>query len=160
MSQPRLSVVMSVYHGMPFLEEAVRSILGQSASDLEFLVVDDGSDDGSAALLQQWRQRDERMTVLCHRVNQGVARSRNAALRLARGAFVACQDADDVSLPDRLSRQAAYLDGEPEVGMVGAQVSFLGEPGSSEAGQQSDFPVRNEDLQSQLLVSNCFWPGR
>jgi GT2 family glycosyltransferase len=159
MSQPRLSVVMSVYNGMPFLEEAVRSILGQSASDLEFLVVDDGSDDGSAALLQQWRQRDERMTVLCHRVNQGVARSRNAALRLARGAFVACQDADDVSLPDRLSRQAAYLDGEPEVGMVGTQVSFLGEPGSSEAGQQSDFPVRNEDLQSQLLVSNCFCAG-
>jgi len=159
MSGPRTSVVMSVYNGMPFLEDAIRSILDQSSSDLEFLVVDDGSTDGGAGVLQRWSQLDERLKVLHHRVNQGVARSRNAALRLARGAYVACQDADDVSLPDRLSRQASYLDGEPEVGMVGTQVAFIGDQGFPEDGQHSDFPVSNADLQDHLLVSNCFCAG-
>jgi GT2 family glycosyltransferase len=156
---PRISIVMSVYNGMPFLEESVRSILGQRGSDLEFLVVDDGSDDGSVEVLQRWSQHDRRMRVLYHRVNQGVAESRNAALQLARGVYVACQDADDVSLPDRLPRQASYLDDNPDVGMVGTQVAFIWDDALPDEGQRSTFPVCNEELQDQLLVTNCFCAG-
>jgi glycosyltransferase involved in cell wall biosynthesis len=96
--------------------EAVESVLGQTFTNFEFIVVDDGSTDGTGTILD--RCRDPRLTVV-HQPRMGLTASLNHALRLATAPLVARMDADDVSLPDRFSRQVAFLDAHPEVGLLG-----------------------------------------
>ena len=108
---PRVSVVMAVHNGMAFLESAVGSVLSQTFADFEFIVVEDGSDDGSAEFLAGLT--DPRVTVLVNETNLGLTRSLNRALGVAQGEFIARIDADDLCHPDRLARQVAALDAAP-----------------------------------------------
>lgn len=96
--------------------EAVESVLGQTFTNFEFIVVDDGSTDGTGTILD--RCGDPRLTVV-HQPRMGLTASLNHALRLATAPLVARMDADDVALPDRFSRQVAFLDAHPEVGLLG-----------------------------------------
>jgi len=113
---PAVSVVMAVFNGMPWIEDAVRSVLAQTADDLELVVVDDGSTDATADFLAA--VGDARLRVERRR-HAGLTRSLNHGLGLARAPLVARLDADDVALPDRLARQRAFLDAHPEVGLLG-----------------------------------------
>jgi glycosyltransferase involved in cell wall biosynthesis len=115
---PIVSVVMPVYQAAEFLAEAIESILAQTHPDLELIAVDDGSTDGSAEILERYAKRDPRLTVHRRR-HEGVIRARNAGLSLARAPFVACMDADDVSLPDRLALQVSALTARPDVVCIG-----------------------------------------
>src|SRR5687767_104254 len=103
---PAVSVLMSVRNGAPWVRDAVRSVLDQSAADLELIVVDDGSDDATPELLEA--VRDPRLRVELE-PPRGLTASLNHALALARAPLVARLDADDVALPDRLARQRAFL---------------------------------------------------
>lgn len=128
---PRISVLMSVYNGERYLRAAVDSILAQTFTDFEFLIIDDGSTDGTGALLADYATRDPRVQVIVQAVNQGLTTSLNVGLRLARGEYVARMDADDVSLPERFEHQTAFLDRHPEVGVVGGGfqvIDALGRP--------------------------------
>ena len=109
MSAPLVSVVMPVYNGEAFIVDAVRSILAQTLRDFELIVVDDGSTDKTAELLAAERSADARLVVHTQPSNMGFRTALNTGCALARGAFVACMDADDVSLSDRLERQVAFL---------------------------------------------------
>lgn len=111
-----ISVLMSVHDGEAWVGEAVRSVLGQTLGDLELVVVDDGSTDRTAEILDGYR--DPRLRVL-HQPRAGLTRSLNGALRLAAAPLLARLDADDVALPDRLARQAEFLATHPEVGLLG-----------------------------------------
>lgn len=116
MIPPAVSVVMAVFNGMPWIEGAVRSVLEQTAGDLELIVVDDGSTDATPdflAAVEDPRVRAER------RPHAGLTPSLNHGLGLARAPLVARLDADDVALPERLARQRAFLDAHPEVGLLG-----------------------------------------
>ncbi|MFC0205264.1 glycosyltransferase family 2 protein [Novosphingobium soli] len=117
---PRVSVILPCYNGAPYVREAVRSILDQTLSELELIVVDDGSTDASPAILRELAAGDARMRVLT-RGNGGIVAALNAALPLVRGRYVARMDADDVSFPDRLAFQARYLDHHPETVLVGGR---------------------------------------
>ncbi|MBI4402275.1 MAG: glycosyltransferase [Nitrospirae bacterium] len=116
MHDPVVSVVIPVFNGAPFVAKAVASVRAQSVKDVEILVVDDGSTDGTQAVLaglQQsmgitWFQQD----------HGGPARSRNKGIAAARGEFVALLDCDDVWLPDKLEAQLALMRNRPEVGVV------------------------------------------
>ena len=119
LTSPRVSVVMSVYNGERYLAEAIDSILGQSMSDLEFIVIDDGSTDGTPRILEKYTARDERVWVVRNERNLGLTRSLNRCLSLARGEYFARQDADDISLPERLALQVQLLDANPHVGAIG-----------------------------------------
>src|SRR3712207_3671984 len=110
---PKVTVLMAVYNGEAYLREAVDRILGQTFTDLEFLVVSDGSTDGSAEILRSYA--DPRLRVVENERNLKLIASLNRGLELARGEYVARMDADDVSLPDRLAKQVAYLEARPEV---------------------------------------------
>jgi len=113
---PAVSVLMSVWNGAPWVRDAVESILGQTASDLELIVIDDGSTDGTPALLAALgdpRLRVERQSRL------GLTRSLNRGLSLATAPLLARLDADDVALPERLARQRAFLGAHPEIGLLG-----------------------------------------
>ena len=124
---PLVSVLLAARDAERFLETAVRSVLRQTVSDLELVVVDDGSRDGTAALLD--RIDDTRLIRLRHDEPQGLAASLNRALEHARGRYVGRLDADDVALPHRLERQLARIRSAPKVGIVGGGVFELDEEG-------------------------------
>lgn len=127
---PRVSVIMSVHDGERYLRAAIDSILSQTMADLELIVVDDGSNDGSADILREYASRDPRVVVVTNAARLGLTRSLNAALTRAHGEFIARMDADDVSLPHRLERQLAFLALHPDVGVVGSFYSEIDEHGA------------------------------
>lgn len=116
---PRVTVLMSVHDGAPFVGRAVESILHQTFSDFELLVVNDGSRDMTPQILESYR--DPRIRILDNANNVGLTRSLNIGLRAARGKLIARQDADDVSFPERLARQVDAFDEFPEAVLIGAQ---------------------------------------
>ena len=118
---PRVSVVMPCFNSGRYLGEAVSSILDQTLTDLELIVVlDTGSADGTEQELDRFD--DIRLRVVRNDPPLGLVRSLNRGFALADGGYIARMDADDVSAPDRLERQASFLDGEPSVGIVGSAV--------------------------------------
>jgi glycosyltransferase involved in cell wall biosynthesis len=123
---PRVSVILGVRDGMPWLPEAVASVLGQTLADLELVIVDDGSADGTAAWLAGLP--DARVRVL-HQAPAGLARALNRGVAASGAPLIARMDADDVALPERLARQAEYLDRHPEVGILGTGWRVLGPGG-------------------------------
>ncbi len=140
---PRVSVVMAVYNAEPFLAETLESVVSQSFSDLELVVVDDCSTDGSAEILLG--VCDRRVQVLRNPQNLGFAASLNRGIAAARGAYIARLDADDICAHDRLRRQVAYLDGHHDVTIVGTAARVVGEGVSGEATwrlPQSSLAVR------------------
>lgn len=122
---PRVSVVMGVYNDCDRLPVAVESILGQSLRDLELIVVDDGSIDGSAAYLDRMVAADTRLRVL-RQQNQGLTRALIRGCAEARGQFIARQDSDDWSHPQRLEEQVALLDNDNRLGFVSCATQYVG----------------------------------
>jgi len=122
---PKISVIMSVFNGMPYLTEAVKSILNQTYKNFEFIIVDDASTDGT------WRYirsvRDKRVKLIKNRDNQGLAKSLNKALRKAQGDYVARMDADDVSLSNRFEKQINFMLKNPSVGLCGTWAKLIDE---------------------------------
>jgi glycosyltransferase involved in cell wall biosynthesis len=121
---PLISVVMSVHNGEKFLREAVESILNQTFRDFEFIIIDDGSADGSKAILEEYAARGARVRLVS-RENRGLTKSLNEGLALARGEFVARMDADDIALPERFQRQIEYLNNNSLIAALGTWVCFI-----------------------------------
>lgn len=105
------------------LDAAIASIAGQRFKDQELLLIDNASTDGSTAIAAQWCARDPRIRTIAE-PQPGIARALNTGLRAARAPLIARMDADDIAHPDRLARQVAFLNGHPEVGVVGTRTSF------------------------------------
>jgi hypothetical protein len=130
---PRVSVIMPVYNGARFVGEAIDSILNQTLKDFELLVVDDASTDDTPIILSQYAAKDSRVLVDRLAANSGAIGARNYAIAKAKSDVIANMDADDVSLPDRLSKQFEYLSRHLEVGAVGSSVRLIDENGVSGA---------------------------
>lgn len=124
---------MPVFNGEQYLAEAVESILAQTFTDFEFIIVNDGSTDGSPALLQRFAERDGRIRVIDNERNLGIVHSLNRGLDACRGQYVARMDADDIALPDRLSRQVAVLEAEPGIVALGGALQYI-DAGGKEFG--------------------------
>src|SRR3990170_6306785 len=103
---PEITVLMSVYNGERFLREAIESILNQTYRDFEFLIINDGSTDSSREIILSYN--DPRIRLIDNELNIGLTRSLNKGLRLARGKYIARQDADDISFRKRLEKQVAF----------------------------------------------------
>lgn len=122
---PRVSVLLTTHNGGALLAESLDSILAQRSCGFELVVVDDASTDATPALLAGYAARDPRLRVLRPDRNLGVVGARNHGFAACRGAYVAMLDHDDLSHPDRLATQAAYLDATPAVVLVGSEVLLL-----------------------------------
>ncbi len=120
--KPEITVALPVYNAMPFLPAALERVLNQSLSNVRILAVDDGSTDASGAYLDG--VRDPRLTVV-HRPNSGLGATLNFALDACETAYFARMDADDLSRPERLALQLAYMHENPSVVMLGTQIEFL-----------------------------------
>lgn len=147
---PRVTVLMPVYNGERHLRAAIASILSQTYSDFELLILDDGSTDGSAAIAESYD--DARIRLVRQPTNMKLIATLNHGLDLARGEYVARMDADDVSLPGRLARQVAYMDAHPAVGMCGTWGEVIGEP----APRYLRFPTDPEAVRCRLFFGCVF----
>ncbi|MBX7258083.1 MAG: glycosyltransferase [Candidatus Hydrogenedentes bacterium] len=121
---PRVTVLMPVYNNERYLPASVESILNQTYRDFEFIIVDDGSSDGSLQLLERYAEEDSRIR-LSSRPNTGYTIALNEGLRVARGEFIARMDADDIAAPDRFRKQVQYLDDHPDCVVVGGNVLLI-----------------------------------
>ena len=110
---PLVSVVMPSYNRANFVGNAIDSILNQTYNDFEFIIVDDGSTDSTSEVLQKYAAKDKRV-VLLRQNNQGAAAARNAGVDKAKGKYIAFMDDDDISLPNRLDKQVAFLEKYPD----------------------------------------------
>ncbi|MEA3002273.1 MAG: hypothetical protein QOH81_1061 [Sphingomonadales bacterium] len=128
-TSPSLSVVMPVKNALPYLDEAIESILAQTWRDFEFVILDDGSDDGSSESLRRWAARDGRIRLLRAERSLGPVGSSNAVVAAARAPIVARMDADDVADPDRLRRELAILGRNPDAVLIGSIWQGIDEQG-------------------------------
>jgi glycosyltransferase involved in cell wall biosynthesis len=126
--QPVISVIMSVHNAEGFLDASVGSILAQSFGDFEFILIDDGSTDGSREKLQAFANRDSRIRLIS-RPNKGLTPTLNEALKLAGGELIARMDADDIATPDRLKIQVEYMRAHPEVTLLGGAYELIDHAG-------------------------------
>ena len=115
----RVSVIMTVFNGAGYLAESIPAIIDQSFSDFELIVIDDASTDDSLAIIEGYAAQDSRLVVIRNRTNMGQPASRNQAIGQAKGDYIAINDADDISMPNRLKLQVHYLDGCPDVYLLG-----------------------------------------
>jgi hypothetical protein len=153
--RPLVSVVMAVYNGEEWLAEAMRSVLDQTYEHFEFLVVDDGSTDGSAAVVTSFA--DTRIRLLTNPENLGLVRSLNRALDEARGEYIARMDADDLSHPRRLECQVAFLEEHPDHGLVGCLDAVLDE--RRQVVGVEPFLLGDTEIRRGLAVKNQFCHG-
>lgn len=125
--KPAISVVMSVYNTDRYLRESINSILEQSFDNFEFIIVNDGSTDSSLEILRSFS--DPRIRLITQE-NQGLPTALKKAISLAQGRFIARMDADDISLPNRLSLQYGYFQAHPEIDIVGGQAWMISSEGT------------------------------
>lgn len=147
---PTVSVIMSVYNGERYLRKAVASILHQTFEDFEFIIINDGSTDGTREILESYH--DDRI-VLIHQDNAGLTKALHRGLSLARGEYVARIDADDVAKPSRLENQLQFLKKHPKVMLVGSNCYNIDENGS--VLSLTDLPVDEVQIKWNLLFYNC-----
>jgi glycosyltransferase involved in cell wall biosynthesis len=117
---PKVTVLMPVYRNEQYLKKAIESILNQTFKDFEFLIICDDPSDNIRTILDHFQSHDERIKAFYFQERQGLVSALNKGCGLAKGKYIARMDADDISLPKRFSRQVAFLDEHPDVGVVGS----------------------------------------
>ena len=152
---PEVTVLMSVYNGERFLVECIDSIVNQTFTNFEFIIINDGSTDGTGAILERYAQVDDRMYIH-HQENLGLIASLNKGCRLARGKYIARMDSDDVSLPDRLKMQVHFLDKNPDIGVVGTDFNMIASDGTVwNPPKFFDVPTEPNFVKWKLYFSCC-----
>lgn len=148
-----ISVVMSVYNGEPYLSEAIESILQQTYSDFEFVIINDGSTDNSLSIIKSFQEKDERI-VLVSRENKGLIASLNEGIELAKGKYIARMDADDISLSTRFEQQVDFMEKNEAVVVCGTWIEQIYIDGRKP--KLTKYYTSSKDIKTQLLFSCPF----
>lgn len=152
-----VSVAMSVFNGAKYLSESVESVLSQTLGDFEFIIVDDGSTDGTPGILDEISSRDRRVRIIRNASNIGLTKSLIRAAGISQGKYIARQDADDVSLPDRLQKQFDFLEANPAYGAVGTSAAVIDDKG--DVIRRASVPRHWLLIRLVLKFGNCFLHG-
>lgn len=131
---PAVSILMTVYNREIYLPDAIESILNQSFRDFEFVIVDDGSTDKSAAILVKYARKDHRIKLITSKKNQGIVKAVGKGLPHCHGNYIARMDSDDISLSDRLKLEYEYLERHQEISAVGTGFDFMDQDGRLTGG--------------------------
>jgi glycosyltransferase involved in cell wall biosynthesis len=152
MISPEVSVLMAVHNGERYLDRAIESILRQSFTDFEFIIVNDASTDASEVICRAYADKDSRIKIVTNKNNLGLAASLNLGLRESRGTYIARMDADDSSRSDRLKYQVSFLERHPEIGICGGAICY------HRKGRRSikRFYPQHELLEAELMFRACF----
>ena len=150
--KPDISVIMSVYNGETYLEEAIESVRKQTFKNWELIIINDCSTDSTAGILADFSLRDERIKVYTNEVNLKLPSSLNKAISLCSGKYIARMDADDICLPERLEKQYKFMEENSDVALSSCRFLTVknGVYASGGAGGRCDFKA----LRAMLLVSN------
>lgn len=141
---PKVTVLMPVYNGEAYLNEAIESILSQTFEDFEFLIINDCSSDNSKEIIKAYK--DKRINFVENETNIGLSSILNKGLDIAKGEYIARMDQDDISLPDRLQKQVEFMDKNPEIGICGSFIEKFG----AETGI-GKYPLINDLIKINLL---------
>jgi glycosyltransferase involved in cell wall biosynthesis len=160
-SRPLVSVVLPVFNGAAFVEQAIRSILGQTLDDWELVIVDDGSRDNSLQICETVARTESRVRVYSNDHNLGLARTMNRLVALSSGKYIAVQEQDDLSEPCRLALETGVLNALPEVGLVSGVAAWLDDegrvfnhfPGLLHRGLQ--YPQNHAEMVRFLYTEQC-----
>lgn len=152
MNNPLVSVIMSVYNSEKYLAEAIESILNQTYTNFEFIIINDGSTDKSLAIIEKYKIQDERI-VLISRENKGLPYSLNEGIEKAKGKYIARMDADDISLPTRFEEQVKFMEENSKISICGTWAEVFGKDMKTKFLKQ---PTNNDDMKVRLLFSVCF----
>lgn len=125
MKSPFVSVLMPVYNGSTFLEESLASILNQTYKNFEFIIIDDGSTDGTYQILKRYTKTDQRIKIISHKKNRGIVFSLNQGLELAKGKYILRMDADDIAYPNRFVEQINFMETHPGYGVCGTWIKVI-----------------------------------
>lgn len=153
-SKPLISVIMSAYNAEHFLREAIDSILNQTYDNFEFIIIDDASTDSSKSILRSYN--DQRIRLHLNKENLGLTRSLNIGLTLAKGSYIARQDADDVSYPERFQKQLDFFRANPGLAILGTQANYIYEDGQLAKGFRINKPLTNTGLHFSLTYDSPF----
>ncbi|GAA4333743.1 glycosyltransferase [Flaviaesturariibacter amylovorans] len=154
MSTPTVTILLPVYNAERFLKEAVDSLLAQTFTDFELLALNDGSTDGSEAILKSYN--DPRLRIVPNERNRGLIYTLNKGIDMAFGRYIARMDSDDVCRPGRLAAQVAYLDAHPGVAVVATTLDMINESGAPLPPWPDDRAYTTpEHIRECLLRTNC-----
>ena len=127
MNNPVISIIMPVLNGEKYLAEAIGSILNQTFTDFEFIIINDGSTDGTEGIIKSFD--DQRIVYIDNGKNLGLAASFNIGIDAAKSKYIARMDADDISLPERFAEQFSFMERKPHVGIIGSSIILINEKG-------------------------------
>ena len=152
---PMISVIMSVHNGEEYLKESLESILRQTFTNFEFLIIDDSSTDKTSQILQRYQNKDKRVRIFTNQENLGLTKSLNILLKKTRGKYIARMDADDISLPDRLLKQYLFLEEHKDIFLVGTGAYNIDEKGSVLSISEPLTTWR--EVEKRLPIENCIY---
>lgn len=150
---PKVTVLMPVYNGEKYLREAIDSVMNQTFTDFELLILNDGSTDDSLEIMKAYD--DPRIRLIQNDDNLGLVATRNKGLSNARGEHIALLDCDDIAYPERLAKQVDFLDRHPEFGMIGSWIEVIDQK-SRPTGEVVKHTACPEEISPLLLFHNYF----
>ena len=152
MKTPAISAIMSVYNGEEYITEAIESVIGQTFTDWELIIINDCSNDGTADILESIAEKDERIKVHPNEVNLRLPKSLNKAMSIAQGKYIARMDADDICLPDRFEKQYNFMESRADIDLSSCRFMTLKKEGIASGGCGGR--VDNDALCARLLFTN------
>ncbi len=152
---PLVSVVMSVYNSEKHLKEAVNSILNQTYTNFEFVIINDGSDDNCLDILLEYLKNNNQVLII-DQENIGLTKSLNRGIQLARGKYIARQDADDKSLPERLEKQIQFLEANADYFLIGTDYKIIDEHSNIIGKPEIPVPIDNHEIRAAINKYNTF----
>lgn len=154
MKNPKVSIIMSVFNGQDHIKECIDSILSQTLTDFEFIIINDGSDDQTAERLKEYS--DPRIRTV-EQENSGLTKSLNRAVNLSGGKYIARIDADETAMPNRLAAQVDFLNTHPDVGLVGS--FYINTDSDGRLLHKIETPVSDGDIRMRLRIANAIGHG-
>lgn len=149
MNRPLVTVLMPVFNGEKYLNDAIQSIIDQTYNNFEFLILDDGSTDNSIRIVKSYD--DPRICHITSKLNRGIEHTLNKGLELAKGKYIARMDCDDISLPMRLQNQVDFMEQNPEVGVLSAAIQTLK---NGRRAKIRRWPTTDDEIKIHLLFHN------
>jgi glycosyltransferase involved in cell wall biosynthesis len=146
----KLSVIMPVYNGESFLKETIESVLNQTFTDFEFIIIDDGSTDKTSEILNEYAKKDNRIRIFRNEQNKRIVYCLNKGLDNASARIIARMDCDDICMPDRFEKQYKFLISNPDIVLVGSQVEFVNIDGK--LLYKSLFPTDDYNIRKELFL--------
>ena len=146
MNMPMISVIMPVYNGEKYLCEAIDSILNQTYTDFEFIILNDGSTDKTEEIILSYD--DPRIVYVKNETNLQIVKTLNKGIALAKGKYIARMDADDISLPERFEKQLKFMEQYPSIDVCGTWMRIIDKP-----KQVWTYPEKHEEIKAQLLFN-------